>query len=131
MEVHDLSRSAIEQVIQVDLASLSQPPRSPIGEFRFNDSTCGIGAFVGRPPWECHTSGDELLHVLAGYTELTVIDDDGQQDRHLEPGSVVVVPRGCWHRNTAPGGVTMLYITPTEGNLHSWAEDDPRGDTSS
>jgi mannose-6-phosphate isomerase-like protein (cupin superfamily) len=126
MELHDLSKSAIDQMVQVDLASLSEPPTSPIEEFRFNALTCGIGAFVGRPPWECHTRGDELLHVLAGRTKLTLIGDGGLQDQRLEAGSLVVVPRGCWHRNSAPEGVTVLYITPTEGNLHSWAEGDPR-----
>ncbi|MGH8986708.1 MAG: hypothetical protein ACRDY6_22985 [Acidimicrobiia bacterium] len=75
MEVHDLSSRAVDQMLQVDLASLTEPPDSPIGEFRLNDSTCGVGAFVGQPPWECHTRGDELLHVLAGQTELTLIGD--------------------------------------------------------
>ena len=68
MKVHDLSPGAVKQMPQVDLSSLSLPPESPIAEFRFNDSTCGVGAFVGQPPWECHTTGDELLHVLTGQT---------------------------------------------------------------
>jgi hypothetical protein len=36
---------------------------------------------------------------------------------------LVIVPRGCWHNNDAPNGVTMLFMTPSEGNSHSW--DDP------
>jgi hypothetical protein len=95
MEVYDLSRSAIDQMIQVDLASLSEPPTSPIGELRFNDSTCGIGAFVARPPWECHTSGDELLHVLAGHTQLTLIDDDGRRSGGLNPDPLSSSPVGA------------------------------------
>jgi mannose-6-phosphate isomerase-like protein (cupin superfamily) len=128
MNVHDLSQEAVERMLRIDLSSLSEPPDSPIAEFRFNASICGVGAFIGQAPWECHTSGDELLHVLAGETELTLTDDNGLERRRLEPGSVVVVPRGCWHRNSASEGVTMLYITPAEGNLHSWVEGDPRSE---
>lgn len=127
MNVHDLSSDAVEKMALADLATITAPPNSPIGEFALNDSTCGIGSFVGQPPWECHTAGEELLHVLAGETQLTTIDESGTRSIKLGAGSVVVVPRGCWHRNSAPAGVTMLYVTPAEGNLHSWAEDDPRG----
>jgi mannose-6-phosphate isomerase-like protein (cupin superfamily) len=127
MKVYDLSSEAVEKMSPVELATLAGPPSSPIGEFPFNDSTCGIGSFLGQPPRECHTTGDELLHVLAGETELTTIDDSGTRSITLGAGSMVVVPRGCWHRNSASRGVTMLYVTPTDGNLHSWAETDPRG----
>jgi uncharacterized cupin superfamily protein len=126
MNVYDLSREAVEKMVRTDLAGVSEEPSGPIDDFTFNDSTCGIGAFVGQPPWECHTTGDEFLHVLAGETELTTFDENGARTTQtLGAGSVVVVPRGSWHRNTAPSGVTMLYITPNLGNLHSWA-DDPR-----
>jgi mannose-6-phosphate isomerase-like protein (cupin superfamily) len=126
MHVYDLSKEAVETMLPVDLTALTQPPSSPIDEFPFNDATCGIGCFVGLPPWECHTEGDEFLHVLAGEAELTTVDDSGAQSVNLGPGSVVVVPRGCWHRNSAPGGVTMLYITPMAGTRHSWAEEPPQ-----
>ena len=29
---------------------------------------------------------------------------------------------GHWHSNDTPGGVTILWITPSEGNEHSWDE---------
>jgi mannose-6-phosphate isomerase-like protein (cupin superfamily) len=125
VKVYDLSREAVEKMTRVDLATLSAPPTSPIEEFTLNGATCGIGCFIGRPPWECHTQGDELLHVLAGETELTLVERDGPDTCTLGAGSVVVVPRGCWHRNTAHNGVTMLYITPIEGNLSSWADSPP------
>ena len=127
MQVYELSNEGVKQMLPVDLATLNEPPTSPIGEFAFNDSTCGIGCFVGQPFWECHTAGDELLHVLGGATELTTIDENGTRCIKLGAGAVVVIPPGCWHRNSAPEGVTMLYVTPTDGNLHSWAEEDPRG----
>jgi quercetin dioxygenase-like cupin family protein len=50
-------------------------------------------------------------------TELTVIDE---ATRRLHPGDMVTIPNGRWHRNDAPSGVTILHLTPTEGNPHSW-----------
>ena len=42
--------------------------------------------------------------------------------RNLRAGDLVVVPKGCWHRNDAPDGVTMLVVTPREGNQHRWED---------
>jgi mannose-6-phosphate isomerase-like protein (cupin superfamily) len=127
VKIHDLSSEAVEAMIPADLAAMTAPPNSPVEEFTLNESICGIGCFVGQPPWECHTVGDELLHVLAGETEFTISDDDGVRSDTLRAGSVVVVPRGCWHRNSSSSGVTMLYITPSTGNLHSWDAVPARG----
>jgi quercetin dioxygenase-like cupin family protein len=66
---------------------------------------------------------DELLHVLDGECELTIRDASGEETRTLRTGDLVIVPRNCWHNNDAPKGVTMLFMTPTEGSKHSW--DDP------
>jgi mannose-6-phosphate isomerase-like protein (cupin superfamily) len=120
--VRDLGPQAIRQMIPVDLAGLDRPPNSPIDEFEFHGCTCGVGCFTGQPPWECHNGGDELLLVLDGESELTVLERGARASRVIKAGALVVVPRGCWHNNSAPGGVTMLHMTPTEGNEHSWNE---------
>jgi mannose-6-phosphate isomerase-like protein (cupin superfamily) len=123
--VHDLSPDAVDKMIPVDLASATEEPPSPIGTFDFHDCVCGVGSFAGRPPWELHPAGDELLHILAGKSELTVREERGEITRTLRTGDLVVIPRGCWHSNDAPSGVTMLYMTPRSGNRHSW--QDPAG----
>ena len=125
MIVHDLSPAAVDKMIPVDLASATEEPPSPIGTFDFHDCVCGVGSFVGRPPWELHPAGDELLHILAGECRLTVRQERGEITRMLRTGDLVVVPRGCWHSNDAPSGVTMLYMTPRNGNRHSG--QDPAG----
>jgi mannose-6-phosphate isomerase-like protein (cupin superfamily) len=121
--VHDLSLEAVRRMVPVDLATVQEEPPSPIGIFDFHGCTCGVASFVGRPPWELHTAGDELLHILAGECQLTVRQDNGEVSRKLQGGDLVIVPQGCWHRNNAPIGVTMLFFTPRDGNQHSW--DDP------
>jgi mannose-6-phosphate isomerase-like protein (cupin superfamily) len=123
--VHDLSPETVDKMIPVDLANATEEPLSPIGTFDFHGCVCGVGSFVGRPPWELHPAGDELLHILAGECQLTLREERGETTRTLHTGDLVIVPRGCWHRNDAPGGVTMLFMTPRNGNRHSWP--DPAG----
>jgi uncharacterized cupin superfamily protein len=80
------------------------------------------GSFEGESPWERHTKGDELVHVLAGETRITLLTDDGPQVLDMTAGMLTVVPQGCWHRFQAPGGVTVLTVTPQPTD-HSMAED--------
>jgi mannose-6-phosphate isomerase-like protein (cupin superfamily) len=122
--VHDLSPDAVARMVRLNLAELTEEPPSPIDTFEFHGCTCGVASFVGRPPWELHTTGDELLHVLAGASRLVVRTADGESTRLLRAGDLAIVPRGCWHRNDAEDGVTMLFMTPHSGNSHSW--DDPK-----
>jgi mannose-6-phosphate isomerase-like protein (cupin superfamily) len=123
MIVHDLGQRAVGAMTQVDLVALGREPDSPIGQFSFHNCLCGVAAFLGQPPWEKHTNGDELLFVLAGRSELTIIEGQGRSTRMISAGNLVLVPQGCWHRNDASDGVTFLYMTPANGNDHSW--DDP------
>jgi mannose-6-phosphate isomerase-like protein (cupin superfamily) len=120
--VYDLDPESVAKMAQVDLATLNAEPESPIGTFSFHGCTGGVAAFSGRPPWEFHGAGDELLLILAGRSELTVLEDGDRDVRMLLPGQLAIVPQGHWHSNNAPGGVTMLWITPSERNEHSWDE---------
>jgi mannose-6-phosphate isomerase-like protein (cupin superfamily) len=120
--VHDLGRESLARMVQVDLATIDVEPDSPIGTFSFHECTGGVAAFKGRPPWEFHGGGDELLFILEGQSELTVLEDGRSTSRTLRPGQLAIVPRGKWHSNNAPDGVTMLWITPTQGNDHSWGQ---------
>jgi mannose-6-phosphate isomerase-like protein (cupin superfamily) len=120
--IYDLGPESVASMTQVDLAKLNAEPDSPVGNFSFHDCTGGVSAFSGRPPWEFHGQGDELLFILAGESELTVLQKGGREVRTLRPGQLAIVPQSIWHSNNAPNGVTMLWITPSEGNEHSWDE---------
>jgi mannose-6-phosphate isomerase-like protein (cupin superfamily) len=106
----------------VDLAHVSKEPAIPIEPFEFHGCYCAAASFKGNPPWELHTTGDELLYILPGSSSLTVRGPEGEMLRNLRAGDLVVVPKGCWHRNDAPEGVTMLRVTPREGNQHRWED---------
>jgi mannose-6-phosphate isomerase-like protein (cupin superfamily) len=124
VDAYDLSAGAVSRMMPADLATLNEEPPSPIGYFDFHGCLCGVASYVGQPPWELHNGGDELLHVLAGACDLTVLLGDAEETRSLHAGDVVLVPKGCWHRSHAANGVTLLFMTPRESGKHSWG--DPR-----
>jgi mannose-6-phosphate isomerase-like protein (cupin superfamily) len=120
--VYHLDPESVAKMVQVDLAELTAEPESQIGNFSFHGCTGGVSSFRGRPPWEFHGQGDELLFVLAGQSELTVLNGSQREVRTLIAGQLAIVPQSHWHSNNALAGVTMLWITPTDGNEHSWDE---------
>ncbi|MCG8354770.1 MAG: cupin domain-containing protein [Kiloniellales bacterium] len=91
---------------------------------RFGEGGIFAGSFSGDSAWERHRQGDELVHILSGAAQLTLMTDSGAQTLELKAGMLTVVPRGTWHRFHAPDGVTLLTATPQPTD-HSLA-DDPR-----
>ena len=124
MIVHNVGPEMVESMIRVDVSSLEEEPPSPFGRFDFNDSQCGVASFTGSPPWEFHSDGDELLHILSGHCHLIVRNGESEETRALKQGDIAVVPKACWHRNHAPDGGSLLYMTPKTGNRHDW--NDPQ-----
>jgi len=94
----------------------------------FNQCMLGVVRFSGQTPWERHPDGDELLQVLEGGVDVTLLTDDGPVHASLSAGSVFVVPRGLWHRQLARESTSLLFATPAERTENSWAED-PRQPT--
>jgi quercetin dioxygenase-like cupin family protein len=90
----------------------------------FNDGAVYVGRFSGQTPWERHPGADELLYVLDGATELTLLAPGGPVRVSVPAGSAFVVPRGLWHRQLAPTGVTLLAATPDDSEVSE--ADDPR-----
>lgn len=96
---------------------------------QLNGSLVGLVRFSGLTPWEVHPDGDELLHVLEGEVEVTVLAASGPEVTRatLREGSVYVVPAGLWHRQHARPAVALLFSTPAERTGTSWAEDPRNG----
>lgn len=92
----------------------------------FNQCTLGVVRFSGQTPWERHPDGDELLHVLEGEVDVTVLTNGGPVHATVCAGSIFVVPRGQWHRQLARLAAALLFATPTETTENSWAEDPRR-----
>ncbi|USG62405.1 cupin domain-containing protein [Sneathiella marina] len=120
--------------IQAELASLTHlrnrqkdMPEDVVGDAfarlaEYDEGAVFTGSFDGESPWERHTKGDELVHVLAGQTQLTILGEEGEDVLELQAGMLTVVPKSCWHRFKSPEGVTLLTVTPQPTD-HSSAED--------
>jgi hypothetical protein len=83
--IYNLDAESVSKIIQIDLAGLDEEPESSIGNFSFHGCMGGVSAIKGRPPWEFHGQGEELLFVLAGESELTVLE-------------MALVPYGTFHK---------------------------------
>ena len=120
--VRDLSARSVAAWPTADLAHVSEEPASPIEPFRVLLVLLRRRQLQGQSSLELHTTGDELLYILASSSSLTVRGPEGEMLRNLRASDLVVVPKGCWDRNDAPEGVTMLHVTPREGNQHRWED---------
>lgn len=90
----------------------------------FRDGGIFAGSFEGDSGWEIHRAGDEIVYVISGSTLLTILTDEGPQPVKMTAGSIIVVPKGHWHRFNAAELVTLLTATP-QPTEHSFV-DDPR-----
>ncbi len=82
------------------------------------------GSFQGKSAWERHVAGDELVQVVDGAADVTIIVDGTPTILSMKKGMVTMVPKGCWHRFDAPDGVTVLTMTPSPTD-HVHAEELP------
>lgn len=94
----------------------------------FNRGAVYAGRFSGTSPWECHPDADELLYVLEGEVEVTLLSGPQPVVTLARAGCVLVVPRGVWHRQWAARSVTLLAVTPDRSAISF--EADPRTDPS-
>lgn len=77
----------------------------------YRDGGVFVSTFAGNSEWERHSSGDELVFAVEGQTDLILFVDGTEQRKTLDEGSLIVVPKGIWHRfETA--GVKILTLTP-------------------
>jgi mannose-6-phosphate isomerase-like protein (cupin superfamily) len=67
---------------------------------------------VGPGPWEMHPDTDELLFALEGSVIIELFGDGGNERVPLSAGSLVVVPKGRWHRHVDANNLVELYHTP-------------------
>jgi mannose-6-phosphate isomerase-like protein (cupin superfamily) len=109
-------------MIKVNLAqkfSLFHEPWQPkiIGEL--NDSYIKLAKLKGEFVWHHHDTEDELFLVLKGHLLIKLRDADIQ----LDPGELVVIPKGVDHLPVALEEVQVMLIEPkttlNTGNIHN------------
>jgi mannose-6-phosphate isomerase-like protein (cupin superfamily) len=82
-----------------------------------------LSRFSFHPRWEMHPNGDELLYVVEGELELTLLGEESSPRSILAPGGLTIVPRGVWHSPQPKGSVTLLHLADYRGTKVSNAAD--------
>lgn len=96
---------------KVDLAlrfALIEAPWSPRIVAALNGQEVKIVKCLGAFPWHSHPEADELFLVIAGRLRM----DLREGPVFLEPGELLVVPRGVEHRPVAEAEVRVLLFEP-------------------
>jgi mannose-6-phosphate isomerase-like protein (cupin superfamily) len=124
MNVVDL-QSSLESVGKLEIAQQTtvedaSAAMKMLGDF--NQCMMGLVCFSGLTPWERHPD-DELLQILEGEVDVTILTDTGTKEVTLQAGSIFVVPRDLWHKQHSIKGVKLLFITSQMGNEVSEAEN--------
>lgn len=112
MKPHDLYvLSATLPLLNVSEATTEEQAMSAVHRIaQLEGCTVGVTHFSGLTPWERHPQ-DELLFVLEGAVEVTVLDKDEMLNSTVNAGSVFVIPKGLWHRQLPQPTVKLMFIT--------------------
>ncbi len=78
---------------------------------RYNGNEIRLAKAAGDFHWHSHPETDELFLVVAGTLEIDFRD----RTERLEPGEMIVVPRGTEHRPRVPEGEVSMIVIDAEG----------------
>jgi mannose-6-phosphate isomerase-like protein (cupin superfamily) len=127
MKVHkvvDVLAAAPELVITA--STTPEEVRATAQDFgTFDEHRLSGRRWQGLSPWERHPDGDELLVPLEGEVDVTLLPGEGKVRVTLAAGSILVVPRGVWHRQYAARTVLSFGVNSLGRDEISFA-DDPR-----
>jgi len=124
MKVHDV-QSALDEIVEQAHANPRGRANADFG--MLNDYQLGLGRYTGQSLWERHRNGDELLYVMDGEVEITLLSEAGAEEREiLRSGSLFVVPRDRWHQLNTSNEVSIFFASPPESGAER-TRDDPRG----
>jgi mannose-6-phosphate isomerase-like protein (cupin superfamily) len=96
---------------KVDLAqklSLFDEPWSPKIVAELNDAYVKVVKLEGEFVWHHHDDEDELFLVVSGRLRMELRDGEVV----LDPGELLVVPKGVEHRPVAEGETHIVLIEP-------------------
>lgn len=80
---------------------------------RVNDYDVRVAKVDGEHLWHVHDDTDEFFLVLDGELHIALREADGERTVVLPKGSVFTVPRGTFHKPSAPSGAQLLLFEPT------------------
>jgi mannose-6-phosphate isomerase-like protein (cupin superfamily) len=89
------------------LAAVGEPWQPKIVA-ELNDAYVKVVKLDGEFVWHHHVAEDELFLVVAGRMRMQLRDGEVV----VEPGELVVVPRGVEHRPVGEGGCQVVLVEP-------------------
>ena len=98
----------LEKVSLADKFSLVDRPWSPKIVAELNDAYVKVVKLEGEFVWHHHDDEDELFWVVSGRLRMELRDGDVV----IEPGELIVVPKGVEHRPVAEAGTHVVLIEP-------------------
>jgi mannose-6-phosphate isomerase-like protein (cupin superfamily) len=115
----------VEKVNLADKLSLFNEQWSPKIVAELNDTYVKVVKFSDEFVWHHHGDEDELFLVVSGRLRMRFRDGDAV----LEPGELIVVPRGVEHCPLAEGETHVVLIEPkttlNTGNVRNdWTADE-------
>lgn len=127
IEPHHLLSAVDRQTPMVITESTTEADEAASRATLGSMNNCGVGIqrYQGIPPWEIHRDSDELLYVLNGEMELTVVGDDGPETVGVSDGMIVIIPKGRWHRPVAKTLVTLFSATPFTNSDIAFSDEPP------
>jgi mannose-6-phosphate isomerase-like protein (cupin superfamily) len=79
-----------------------------------NGQQVKLAKLEGEFTWHDHADEDELFLVLTGRLRMQMKDDSGTVSEQLvEPGEIIVIPRGLEHNPIADPGTSVMLFEPT------------------
>ena len=98
----------LQKVEIAEKFALFDEPWSPKIVAELNDAYVKVVKLEGEFVWHHHNDEDELFWVVSGRLRMELRDGDVV----LEPGELVVVPKGVEHRPVAEGETHVVLIEP-------------------
>ncbi len=80
---------------------------------RVNDYDVRLAKVSGKHVWHVHDDTDEFFLVLDGELHIALCEPAGERTVVLPQGAVFTVPRGTFHKPSAPSGAAILMFEPT------------------
>ena len=72
-----------------------------------------LAKLEGEFTWHDHADEDELFLVLTGHLTMQMKDEAGTlSEQTVEPGEIIVIPRGLQHNPIAAPGTSVLLFEP-------------------
>jgi len=78
-----------------------------------NGQQVKLAKLEGEFTWHDHADEDELFLVLTGRLRMQIKTESGETTEQLvEPGEIIVIPRGLEHNPIADPGTSVLLFEP-------------------